>query len=151
MDDEIRNLKGAFERKERSQSGLSDLEGLKERGLVDPEQYRTMKADYQQNLTTAVSEIASIKSQLKLQLQATDQNLGRLRAELEDLSVRHKVGELNLEQYHSRQQRLIDMIRDAEDTIGKLQKLLAAKSADHIYVKHTEVRQGGIPLSLIHI
>jgi len=132
MDNEARRLKAAFERKEQNQASLADLESLKQRGTVDAEQYRTMKADYQQNLTTAVSEIANIKSRLKLQMQATEHNLTAFRDELEKLDVRHKVGEITLEKYNSSQQELINTIGRTGSEISELQKLIAAKSSAQI-------------------
>lgn len=136
MDNEVRNLRAALERKEQNQARLSDLERLRERGSVNPEQYGAMKAGYQQNLTVAVSEIANIKNQLKLQLQATEQNLTALRDELEKLDIQHKVGELTLEEYNSSQQKLMKTIDRTDGETSELQRLIAAKSSNQIGELH---------------
>jgi len=129
---ETRSLQGAFLRKEENQNFLSNLERLKAERSVTDEQYAVTKGRYQQDLTVAVSEIANIKSQLKLHLQTTEQNLSKVRAQLEELDIRHKVGELTLEEYQSSQQELMKMIGQTENTIARLQRLIAAKSSAEI-------------------
>jgi len=136
MVDETENLRAAFLKKEQSQSLLSNLERFRAEGSVTAAQCAAMKARYQQDLTVAVSEIANIKSQLKLQLQATEQNLSTLRAGLEELDIRHKVGELTLEEYNSSKQKLMKTIDRTDGETSELQRLIAGKSSNQIGELH---------------
>jgi len=129
MTSEVKSLQAAFLKKEQNQNYLSNLERLRTEGSVTAEQYAALKADYQQRLTAAVSEIANIKSQLKNQLHTATQNLIPLRSKLETLAAEHKAGRLTQEKYHSSQKELTREITSTESIIAELQRLIGARSS----------------------
>lgn len=132
MAGDAKKLQAALLQKEKNQNYLSNLERLKVNGSVTTDQYETMKTGYHQNMTASVSEIANIKSSLKLQLQATQQNISSIRMELENLNLKHKVGELSLEKYQQTQQKLTRTISKNETAVNDIQKLIAAKSSAQV-------------------
>ena len=132
MTGDAKRLQAAFLQKEQNQNFLSNLARLKSEGSVTEDQEEAMKTGYQQSMIAAVSEIANIKNQLKLQLQATQQHSSTLRMELESLNLKHKVGEISLEKYQHSQQKLMKAINQNETTVNDIQKLIAAKSSAQV-------------------
>jgi len=129
MTSEAKRLQAAFVQKEQKQDYLSNLERLKTEGSVTTEQYATLKADYQQRLTAAVSEIANIKSQLKNQLHTAEQDLIASQSKLETVAAEHKAGKLTQEKYHSLHKELTQEITSTESIIVELQRLIGARSS----------------------
>jgi len=132
MSGDEKRLQAAFLQKERNQNFLSNLTRLKSEGSVTQEQYEAMKSSYQQSMTAAVSEISNIKNQLKLRLQATQQHISTLQKQMEDLNIKHKVGEIPFEKYQNSQKKLTRIISQNETAIGDIQKLMTAKSSTQV-------------------
>jgi len=129
MSSEVQRLQAAFVQKEQNQNFLANLEKLKMQGSVKDEQYKAMKAGYQEKLTAAVSEIASIKSQLKNKLHTSEQKLVSLRAKLETLTAEYKAGRLTDQKYHGSHKELTREIERTDTLIAELRRLIAAKSS----------------------
>jgi hypothetical protein len=129
MTSEVKRLQAAFLRKEEKQKYLSNLEAMRSQGRVTDEQYASLKTGYQQDMTAAVTEIANVKSQLKLQLQTAEQNLNSLKTEQESLRLRRDIGELPPETYQNSEQKLLRKIGSAQKDIADLQRLIGAKQS----------------------
>jgi hypothetical protein len=108
---------------------LGNLEKLKADGSITEEQYIATREEYYERLGTAASEIARIKNELKKHLEANKLDIETTRQELDNLDVRHKVGELPLNKYQSSERKLRATIDQLELTAGELKRLVDAKSS----------------------
>jgi hypothetical protein len=129
MNREVKILQAAFLKKEENQKYLSNLDTMRSQGRVTDEQCASIKAGYQQAMTDAVTEIANVKRQLKLELQTAEQNLNSLKTEQESLRLRRDIGELSSESYQSFEQKLLRKIGSTQSEIANLQKLIGAKQS----------------------
>ena len=129
MTREVKTLQAAFLKKEENQRYLSNLEAMRAQGRVTDEQYASLKTGYQQAMTAAVTEVANVKSQLKLELQMAEQNLNSLKTEQESLRLRHDIGELSPETYQNSEQKLLRKIASTQRDIADLQKLIGVKQS----------------------
>lgn len=132
MDNERKQLKATLLNKETNQELLANLERLKAQGSISAQKYDLLKADYQQKMTAAVSEISSIKSRLKLRLEEVKNRLNLLNVELEELRARHDAGELSLNAYQRAERKQIEKIRDTKKGVLQLQSLADAKSSSQL-------------------
>lgn len=132
MSVELKALVGAFQQKESTQNLLDNLDRLKARGSVTPQQYDLLKSEYERKMTGVVSQIASIKNGLKVQLQSAQERLSAAQVNLEELRLRLSTGELSSSQVKKREKNLKVIIEKNNKNINALQPLILAKSSSQI-------------------
>ena len=71
-----KELQIAFSEKERAETLLSNLEKLKEEGVIDETQYESMKSEYTQMLNSANTEIEQIKNEISREIESEQRDLG---------------------------------------------------------------------------
>lgn len=106
MSVELKALVGAFQQKESTQNLLDNLDRLKARGSVTPQQYDLLKSEYERKMTGVVSQIASIKNGIKVQLQGAQERLSAAQVNHEELRLRLSTGELSSSQFKKRERNL---------------------------------------------
>ena len=132
MGRETKRLKEALLLKEETKGFLTNLEKLKRKGTVEQEQYDSIKADYQERLKAATSEITEIKVQLSQQLENEKKDRDNHKLELGNLETRFKVGELSLDSYQGQERKIKRKIEKIEEGMAELQRLIKAKSASDV-------------------
>jgi len=132
MTKETKRLSEAFAVKEEIEGFLTNLEQLKADGSITEEQYITARKEYYRKLGLATSDIARIKNELKEQLEANQRDVEARRHDLDNLEVRHKVGELSLENYQSSERKLRTEVQKLEQYSEVLTNLIKANSAADI-------------------
>jgi len=123
-----KKLAEAFAASEEVEGFLANLEQLKAEGAINEEQYTVGRDDYYRRLGEAKSEIARIKNELKKELEAVQHEIEARRMEIAGLEVKHKVGELSLEQYQASKKKLDNRIRKLEQDGEELSMLIGATS-----------------------
>jgi hypothetical protein len=129
MAKETKRLIELFAIKGEVESFLANLEKLKADGSITEEQYVATREEYYERLGTVASEIARIKNEFKRKLGSTQHDIETYRQELDNLDVRHKVGELPSGKYQSSERKLRATIEQLELTAGELKRLVDAKSS----------------------
>lgn len=132
MAKETKRLAEAFAIKDEVEGFVANLEQLKADGTITEEQHTTIKAEYDQRLKAATSEIARIKNELKKQLETIQRDIETYKFELGRLEARYKVGELPLEKYQSSDRKLRATIEQLEQSSKDLTRLIKAKTAADI-------------------
>jgi hypothetical protein len=132
MAKEIKSLAKAFAVKDAVESFLSNLNKLKADGSIAEGQYATLKAEYEQRLNAATSEITQIKTVFKKQLETAKRDVGIYKIELGRLEVKYKVGELPLNKYQGSDRKLRATIEGLEANVTELNRLIAAKNSADI-------------------
>jgi S1-C subfamily serine protease len=129
---ELKALIGAFQQKESTKNLLDNLDRLKARGSVTPQQYDLLKAEYERKMTAVVAQIASIKNGLRVQVQGAQERLSAAQVNLEELRLRLSTGELSNSQFKKREKNLKVIIEKNNKTVNDLQPLISAKSSSQI-------------------
>jgi S1-C subfamily serine protease len=129
---ELKALIGAFQQKESTQNLLDNLDRLKARGSVTPQQYDLLKSEYERKMTGVVSQIASIKNGLRVQVQGAQERRSAAQVNLEELRLRLSTGELSNSQFKKREKNLKVIIEKNNKTVNDLQPLISAKSSSQI-------------------
>jgi len=131
MADELKNLAKAFFGKEDTEKFLSNLEKLKADGSLTPDMYSSMKAEYEQRLSSSIVEIERLKQDFNRQLTAVHQEHEHYQQELTRLDVKHKIGELSDDTYNNSRQKLQTSMSRLERLSEELNTLIGAEfSAD---------------------
>jgi len=129
---EAKLLTEALLSKERNQELLANLEKLKVGGSIAEQKYALLKSDYQRKITAAVSEIARLKSRLKLKLDEAKNRLNLMHVELEELRARHDAGELSISKYQRAERKLLKQIANTKKDVIALQSLVEAKTSSQL-------------------
>jgi TolA-binding protein len=122
----------AFLQKEKTKNLLDNLDRLKARASVTPQQYDLLKSEYERKMTAVVSQIASIKNGLRVQVQGAQERLSAAQVNLEELRLRLSIGELSNSQFKKREKNLKVIIEKNTKTVNDLQPLILAKSSSQI-------------------
>ena len=146
MSIELKALVGAFQQKESTQNLLDNLDRLKARGSVTPQQYDLLKSEYERKMTGVVSQIASIKNGLKVQLQGAQERLSAAQVNLEELRLRLSTGELSSSQFKKREKNLKEIIEKNNKTVNDVQPLILAKSSSQVTGGSGAGRPKSLPL-----
>jgi S1-C subfamily serine protease len=85
-------------------------------------------------MTTAVSEIARIKSGMTSRLQISKQNLNASKTELERLRAEYNIGNLSERAFQGSERRLQKSIDDARAEIARLQSPIEARTSGQVIV-----------------
>ncbi len=129
MTGEPEGLFSAFVTTEQVESFLINLAKLKADGSISEERHATIKADYEQRLDAAITEIGRIKGALEKRLAAKQREMESYQSELGELEVGHRVGELSLEGYHKSTRELQAKVGELETDIQELKDLIRARSS----------------------
>lgn len=140
----MKRLQIAFSKKEKAEGLLANLEGLKEEGHVEDDQYEALKGEYTGLLEEGNSEIEAIKEELRGRLEARRQNLDTHTQELKSLEARIKVGEIPKERYEGKVERTRSKVEDLQEEIANLEGLLQADSSADVggFIDVSTGRQG---------
>ncbi len=146
MSIELKALVGAFQQKESTQNLLDNLDRLKARGSVTPQQFDLLKSEYERKMTGVVSQIASIKNGLRVQLQGAQERLSAAQVNLEELRLRLSTGELSSSQFKKREKNLKEIIEKNNQNINALQPLILAKSSSQITARSGSGMSKSLPI-----
>lgn len=126
----MKKLRIAFSKKERGQQLMDRLKELKKAGEVEDEQYGQKKEQYTQLIEEGAQEVETIKASLSAKLEALNRDLEKFPAELKDLELKSKLGEIESDAYVRKEQRLRAKITRLEEDAKETEALLAAKTAE---------------------
>ena len=73
MDKEVNALAEAFTKKDQVEGFLSNLDNLRADGTITEEQHQALREEYNERLSTAITEITQIKNILKERLETIQQ------------------------------------------------------------------------------
>jgi hypothetical protein len=124
-------LRAALTLKEKAEMYIVNLEKLKEEKSVDLSQYRVLKIEYSQMLEEAVSEVYSLKNNIKRELDNRISKLESLKQEVAYLEARFKVGQLSADTFLAKEKGPKGRLIELEKQISELLSYLNAnKSTD---------------------
>ena len=126
----MRKLRMAFSKKEKGEELLARLKELKKSEEVDDEQYQRKSAQYTQLIEEGNQEIEAIRQSLSAKLEALQRDLETHPAELKELELKSKLGEIDAETFSSREQKLRAKISRLEEEAKETEALLNARSAE---------------------
>jgi len=126
----VRKLRMAFSKKEKGEELLARLKELKKSEEVDDEQYQRKSAQYTELIEEGNQEIDAIRQSLSAKLEALQRDLETHPAELKELELKSKLGEIDAETFSSREQKLRAKISRLEEEAKETEALLNAKSAE---------------------
>lgn len=126
----MRKLRMAFSKKEKGEELLARLKELKKSEEVDDEQYQRKSAQYTELIEEGNQEIDAIRQSLSAKLEALQRDLETHPAELKELELKSKLGEIDAETFSSREQKLRAKISRLEEEAKETEALLNAKSAE---------------------
>jgi len=132
MAEETKKLAEAFAAKSEVEGYLANLEKLKADGSITEGQYTATREEYYGRLGAATSEIARIKNEFEKQLETNQRDTETSRQELGNLEVKHKVGELPLEEYQDSERKLRAKIGELERYSEELKSVIEASSSADI-------------------
>jgi outer membrane murein-binding lipoprotein Lpp len=128
----VRKLRIAFSKKEKGEELLARLKELKKAGEVDDEQYQRKSEQYTQLIDEGTQELEAIRGALSAKLEALEKDLEENPAELKELELKHKLGEIDAEAFSTREQKLRAKIAHLEEQVKETKTLLDAKSAEAV-------------------
>ena len=126
----MRKLRLAFSKKEKGEELLARLEELNEAGELEESQYQQKLEQYQQMIDQSNEEISSIRASLTGKLEALQRDLERYPAELKDLELKSKLGEIDADAYAGRAQKLQSRIARLEQDVEETKTFLEAETAE---------------------
>ena len=126
------SLSQALSAREEARRLLASLDQLGAEGSLDDATRDAMRQEYQERLQAADVDIARARDAIGEQQQQVSQELEELRREETSLEVRHKVGELDLQQYQKASGKLRSRIEGLERQSSALEKLSGAESASEV-------------------
>ena len=126
----MRKLRMAFSKKEKGEELLARLKELKKSEEVDDEQYQRKSAQYTQLIEEGNQEIEAIRQSLSAKLEALQRDLETHPAELKELELKSKLGEIDAETFSAREQKLRAKISRLEEEAKETEALLNARSAE---------------------
>ncbi len=126
------SLSQALSAREEARRLLASLDELGAEGSLDDATRDAMRQEYEERLQAADVDVASARDTIGEQQQQVSQELEKLRREETSLEVRHKVGELDLQQYQKASGKLRSRIEGLERQSSALEKLSGAESASEV-------------------
>ena len=126
----MKKLRIALSKVEKGEQLLTRLKELKEEGEVEEEQFEQKKTQYSQLVEEGEKELESIRASLASKKEALERDLERYPAELKDLELKSKLGEIDANQFSRQEQRLRSKIDRLEKDLEETSGLLAAQSAE---------------------
>jgi len=126
----VKKLRIALSKVEKGEQLLTRLKELKEEGEVEEEQFEQKKTQYSQLVEEGKKDLESIRASLAAKKEALERDLERYPAELKDLELKSKLGEIDANQFSRQEQRLRSKIDRLEKDLEETSGLLAAKSAE---------------------
>ncbi len=139
-------LRVALTLKEKAESFLTNLEKLKEEKSVDAIQYRVLKIEYGQMREEAVSEVFTIKNNVKRELDNKISKLESLKQEMAYLEARFKVGQLTAETFLAKEKGPKSRLIDLEKQISDLLLLLNANKSTDLGIPESGIKLFGFNL-----
>ncbi len=135
MSENAEKLAEAFRARDEIEGFLANLVRLKADSAISEELYTATREDYNRRLDAAASDLARIKSELKQELDNSQQEIETVhRIELGKLDVKYKVGELSQEEYQASDKKLRTRIKELEQYCKELTRLIEANSVADIDV-----------------
>jgi len=126
----VKKLRIALSKKEKGEQLLARLKELKKDGEVEEEQFEQKKGQYSQLIEEGEKELESIRASLSAKKEALERDLERYPAELKDLELKSKLGEIDANQFARQEQRLRSKIDRFEKDLEETSGLLTAKTAE---------------------
>jgi len=128
----MRKLQIAFSKKEKGSRLLANLEQLKESGDVPEERFQALHEEYSALRVEGEEEIAQITDRIEQQAETCGARLETTSAELEDLEVRIRVGELDEKKNARRLKNLRRTVERLNKERQELDELLNATSSEDL-------------------
>lgn len=125
-------LQKAFSRHEKIRRMLSNLEDMFQKGEVAQEQYDQMKTPYEAILEQALENLKVIRTQLKAEREQVQADLDKLNAEVKDIEIRGKVGELQPEQVTKALSTLLTRRDECQKKLESIESWRAARSSNDV-------------------
>jgi len=142
-----KELKTAFENKEKAELFLANLEKLYSDDTVKEASYNILKSEYTLALKNAQLKIDSIKQELNKVLRTRTHELDVYKQELAHLEARFKVGQFTADTYLKQAKNPRKKVSDLTDQVSNLNALInASQSGDIPAIEYTGV--GSILTSL---
>lgn len=126
----VKKLRIALSKKEKGEKLLERLDELNEAEEVEEAQYQQKKEQYTQLIEEGEREIELIRSSLAAKLEALKRDLERYPAQLKDLELKSKLGEIEADQFTRQEQRLRAKIDRLEQETEETSGLLSAETAE---------------------
>jgi hypothetical protein len=139
-------LRAAFASKEKAEAFLENLDKLKEEKAIAGAQYSVLKIEYTQMREDSISEINSIKNDIKRELDSKASKLEILKQEMAYLEARFKVGQITATNYLSKEKGPKGKLIDLEKQISQLLKFINATKSSALGVPESGVRIFGFDL-----
>ncbi len=130
MSDDRESLILALAERDRLRGYRSKLDRLLESGELSEEQGTPARTDYDRRIAAVDSEVQSLKSMLRHQLEGIQCEAQSRKADLGRLRARHEVGELTLSKYRSEEKQLQPQLDTLERDERDLTRLLYAETAE---------------------
>ena len=127
--------------KERIQSLLYSLEQQKANRAIKTDTYLRKKVAYQKQMIRVVSEIASIKKNLRKRWQQAQDKLQILQTHIDQLNIKYTAGKLAQAKYQESLAAILEKSSGIRDEILAINKLFAAKSSKEIPLSPGESAQ----------
>jgi hypothetical protein len=122
-------LKSAFLDKERAVTLLSNLTKLESDGSATPDQTKSLREDYSRMIEKASLEIERIKGEAAAKIESLESEKAAAAEDLSNLSLRHKVGEIKIEEFRASESKLRAKIDRLSSGINDLQRAASANSS----------------------
>jgi hypothetical protein len=142
-------LREAFASKEKAETFLENLDKLKEDNAIAEAQFRVLKMEYTQLHEDSISEINSLKNDIKRDLDGKASKLEILKQEMAYLEARFKVGQLTADKYLSKEKGPKSKLIDLEKQISQLLKFINATKSSSLHVPEGGVKIFGFDLGLV--
>jgi len=126
----VKKLRIALSKKEKGEQLVARLKELQKEGELEEGQFEEKKAQYAQLIEEGEKEVETIRNSLSAKQDALNRDLERYPAELKDLELKSKLGEIDSNQFARKEQRLRSKIDRLEKDLETTSGLLAAKTAE---------------------
>jgi hypothetical protein len=126
----MRIVQRVLSRREKIVSMVANLEALADRGGIDPEQYETLRREYEALQAAAESNVAEVREYLQAKEEPLRVERRRLQAEISQLDARQKVGELTEVQAERNRRKLEVQMEAAQRKLMRIEAALNARTSE---------------------
>ncbi|MDD5312048.1 MAG: redoxin domain-containing protein [Dehalococcoidia bacterium] len=128
----MEDLKRVFEKIERAQAILTELDQKREDKAIEKDDYDKLSKEYIHAVSSARKAIDDIKDKLSKELAIKTRELDECQEELAVLQSRLKVGEISEEAFQHKSKGLLEKINSLEKKVQDIQKLISARFAEEV-------------------
>jgi peroxiredoxin len=128
----IEDLKNVFDKIEKAESIINELESKRVEHDVEPEESVALNKEHLDTIENARKTIASLREKLTKDLATKTLNLDKCQEDLSILQARLKVGQIDDTEYASKSKHLLDKIKSLEKKVLETQNLINSRFAEDI-------------------